>query len=442
MHQFLKQLDEAWKTGYEFVKGSPVLLKRTDINSVMSNSGRILNERRILEALETTIELRKTGAAAISDASHQSRKGRADFYPTLEHSRIINKLLKEKYQKYYQEWEYVFSETCWGLTQFNYLTNGRNVLSNNIRFAPWELRVPDHLYETPPVRLVEKLRDAGHRTGYVQDAFSSAHRGGHNKDTSMFALPTFLRKRGIPVFPSKAFADEMRKYAELNDIINHSKKVIVALFGGKVADYLDVLTLYEKNDHIEFIAGSLLSMILLKSKHPSLNYGINEERFFQDIGPKELNQFRSHYNPERVHLAQDLVVTTPTEIKTYRLNPQTKLKYEVQGIGPETVEFYAKVTKGAQLIIVNGCPFNIRRFETFGGYFKEFMTIIRKEDGSLKIYECGGDAITAIKFSGIKTDISSTAGKLGLLAPMIETMEDLHKYAPAVVPLISKSENP
>ena len=92
--------------------------------------------------------------------------------------------------------------------------------------------------------------------------------------------------------------------------------------------------------------------------------------------------------------------------------------------------------KGAQLLMVNGCPFNIRRFETFGGYFKDFITRVRKRNGGLKIYECGGDAITAIKFAKVKTDISSTAGKLGLLAPMIETLDDLKQYAPAVVPLI------
>lgn len=436
MHQFLAQLEEAWKTGYEFVKGSPVVLKRTDINSVMSHSGKIMNERRVREAIETTIELRKTGAAAISDASHQSRKGRADFYPTLEHSRVMNQILEIEHPDRYDEWEYIFSETCWGLTQFGYLTNGRNVMSNNIRFAPWELKVPSHLYDIPPVRLVEKLRDAGHRVCYVQDAFPSAHRGGHKKDTSMYALPTFFKQRGIPVFPSRHFADEMKKFAELNKIINQSKKVIVALFGGKVTEYLDVLSLYKRHDHTEFLAGSLLSLVFLKSQHPSLNFGVNDERFFQDVGPKELNQFKEHFDPDRVHLAKDLVITTPDEIVTKAMNPKMKLRYEVQGIGANSVKYFADIVKGAQLLIINGCPFNIRRFETFGGYFKEFMNLVRKQNGSLKIYECGGDAITAIKFSGVKTDISSTAGKLGLLAPMIETNEDLKKFAPAVVPLL------
>jgi 3-phosphoglycerate kinase len=133
-----------------------------------------------------------------------------------------------------------------------------------------------------------------------------------------------------------------------------------------------------------------------------------------------------------------LVITTPDEIVTKSLNAKTKIRYEVQGIGPKTVQSYAEAVKGAQLLMINGCPFNIRRFETFGGYFKEFMTLVRKQNGNLKLYECGGDAITAIKYSGISTDISSTAGKLGLLAPMIEDTNDLKKYAPAVVPLIQQ----
>ncbi|MFX0168687.1 MAG: phosphoglycerate kinase [Candidatus Hodarchaeota archaeon] len=436
MHQFLTQLDDAWKTGYEFVKGSPVVLKRSDINSVMSNSGTIMNDRRIREALATTVELRQTGAAAIADAAHQSRKGMADFYPTLQHSQVMNQILKEEYPDNYDEWEYIFSETCWGLTQFGYLSSGRNVLSNNIRFAPWELRVPPHLYDSPPARLVEKLRDAGHRVCYVQDASPSAHRGGQNKDTSLYALPLFFKQRGIPVFPSRHFAEEMMLYAKLNEMIHQSKKVIVALFGGKVTDYLDVIALYQRRDNIEFLAGSLLSMVLMKSKHPEMNYGVNEDRFFKDIGAPELAKFEKLYDADRMHIAHDLIITTPDEIVTRELTPETKIRYEVQGIGPQTVKLYADIVKGAQLLMVNGCPFNIRRFETFGGTFQDFMTQVRKQNGSLKIYDCGGDAITAIEFTGVKTDISSTAGKLGLLAPMIENMDDLQKNAPAVVPLL------
>ena len=395
-----------------------------------------MNERRVREAIETTIELRETGAAAITDASHQSRKGRADFYPTLEHSRIMNQILEIEYPDRYDEWEYVFSETCWGLTQFGYLTSGRNVMSNNIRFAPWELKVPQHLYDSPPARLVEKLRDAGHRICYVQDASPSAHRGGQNKDSSLYALPLFFKQRGIPVFPSRHFAEEMILYARLNETIHKSKKVVVALFGGKVTDYLDVIALYQRHDNIEFLAGSLLSMVLLKSQHPEITYGVNDERFFSDIGKIELQKFADLYDADRMHIARDLTITTPDKIVTKDLKPSTKIQYEVQGIGPKTVDLYADVVKGANLLMVNGCPFNIRRFETFGGTFKDFMTRARKQNGNLKIYECGGDAITAINFAGVKTDVSSTAGKLGLLAPMIEDMNDLQKYAPAVVPLL------
>jgi len=437
MQQFLSLLDEAWKEGYEYVSGSPIVLKRTDINSVMSNSGTILNNRRIREALQTTVELRRAGAAAVAAASHQSRVGRADFYPLLEHCRVMNRILMEEHPDEFLEWEFVFSETCWGLTQFGDLTHGRNVLSNNLRFAPWELRVPPNLFDTPPVRLVEKLRDAGHRVCYIQDAFPTAHRGNNQKDTSMKALPSFLKRRGIPVFPSRAFAEEMHKYAYLNKLIKSSKKVIVALFGGKVSDYLDVIQLYLRRDNVEFISGSILTLALLKSRHPTLTFGVTEERFLKDIGLEELKRFKKLYDSNRIHLARDVIEQTPNELKPRPVSPRLKLRYEVQGIGPATVEYYADLVRSAQLLIVNGCPFNIRRFETFGGYFKEFMTLARKHNSSLKIYECGGDAITAIQYSGVKTDISSTAGKLGLLAPMIETIEDLRRYAPAVIPLIS-----
>ncbi len=436
MHQFLASLEEAAKAGHEYMAGSPIVLKRTDINSVMSNSGTILNDRRILEALQTTVELRKAGAAGISDASHQSRIGKADFYPLLEHSKVMNKLLRERFPEEFLEWEYVFSETCWGLTQFGYLTHGRNVLSNNLRFAPWELQVPRNLFDTPPVRLVEKLRDAGHRVCYIQDAFPTAHRGSGHKDTSMQALPAFLKRRGVPVFPSHAFAEEMRKYAEINEQIARSKKVVVALFGGKVTDYIDVLSLYMRRDNIIFIAGSILSLVLLKSRNPNLTFGLTEDLFFKDIAKDQLKQFKKLFDPDRIHLARDVIEQTPEELRTHTLTPKLSLQYEVQSIGPQTVEYFANLLSDAQLLIVNGCPFNIRRFETFGGYFKDFMTLARKHNSGLKIYECGGDAITAIQKSGIKTDISTTAGKLGLLAPMIETIEDLGRYAPAVIPLI------
>ncbi len=436
MDRFLAQLDEAWKTGYDFVKKSPILLKRTDINSVMPSSGRILNERRIREALTTSIELRNTGAAAITDGAHQSRKGKSDFYPTLEHARVMNRILKEEHPDLYPDWEFVFNETCWGPSQFSSLSQGKNVLSNNIRFAPWELKIPSNLSNIPPVQLIQKIQNAGHLVGYVQDAFASAHRGGKGKDTSMFALPTYLKKQNIPVFPSQHFVDEMRKYAKINELISKSKRVVIALFGGKIKDYIDVLSLYKRRDNTEFLAGSLLSLVFLKSQNPSLSFGVNDDRFFKDIGDKELKKFQNHLDPDRVHLATDLLLSTPERIITQALEPKTKIRDDVQGIGPATAQSFVDVVKGAQLLIVNGCPCNINRFDEFGSPFIEFLQRSQKQNGNLAIYECGGDAITAIKFTNIETDVSSTAGKLGLLAPMIETENDLEKYAPSIIPLL------
>lgn len=436
MHRFLRQLDEAWKIGYEFVNRNPILLKRTDINSVMPSSGKIMNDRRIREALATTVELRKAGALAITDGAHQSRKGKADFYPTLEHSRVMNQILQEDYSGDYKTWEYIFNETCWGPSQAEFLVKGKNILSNNIRFAPWELETPSNLNNLPPIRLVEKLQKAGQLIGYVQDAFASAHRGGKKKDTSMLALPTLLKQKGVPVFPSRAFVNEMRKFAQINEKIGQSQKVVVALFGGKVKDYIDILSLYKRYDHTEFLAGSLLSMVFLKSQNPSLSFGVNDERFFKDIGQKELAQFKQHFDPTRVHLAKDLILTTPDDRITTSLESKVKIQHDVQGIGTETVGHFIDVVKGAQLLIVNGCPCNINQFDIFGGPFTEFMTQVRKQNGTLTVYDCGGDAITAIKFTKVKTDISSTAGKLGLLAPMIETKEDLEHFTPSILPLI------
>jgi 3-phosphoglycerate kinase len=355
----------------------------------------------------------------------------------MQHGQVLNRIIQKEYPKEFSEWEYVFDETCWGVAQFEYLTQGRNVLSNNLRFAPWELKTPPTVSDIPPCRLVEKLRDAGHHVCYVQDAFSTAHRGGGDSDTSMRALPAFLKRRGIPVFPSKAFADEMRTFARINELIRSSKKVVVALFGSKITEYLDVLALYKAHDNVEFIAGSLLSLALLKAQNPNLSLGINDNLFFKDIGPGQLKQFKGYYDPDRLHLAKDVLEQTPDRIDIKPLNPRLKLQYEVEGIGPETVKYFGDLVRSAQLLIINGCPFNIRHFDTYGGYFKEFMTIARERNTGLKIYECGGDAITAIEYSGVKIDISSTAGKLGLLAPMIETMEDLSQHAPAVIPLIS-----
>ncbi|MFX1562994.1 MAG: phosphoglycerate kinase [Promethearchaeota archaeon] len=436
MRQFLEKLDEAWAKGYEYIGGSPIVIKRTDINSPMSDANTILGERRIREALHTTVELRKAGAVAVSDGAHQSRPGKVDFYPLIAHARLLNRILQKEYAEEFLEWKYVFSETCWGLTQFNDLTQGKNVLSNNLRFAPWETQVPHNLFDTPPVRLIEKLRLAGQRVCYVQDAFASAHRGSTQKDASMLALPSLLKRRGIPVFPSRSFAEEMIKYAKINEQINKNKKVVVALFGAKVTDYLDVLRLYTKHENIKFITGSILSLVFLKSQNPSLNFGPTEERFFKNISSNEMKQFEKYYDPDRIYIAQDLIEQTPQKLIFHTLKPQSKIKYEVQGIGPDTVQYYADKIKGSQLLIINGCPFNINRFETLGDHFKKFMKLVRKRNGKLKIYGAGGDAITAIEFTGIKTDISSTAGKLGLLAPMVETMEDLNRYAPAVIPLI------
>ncbi len=437
MDQFISQLDEAHKSGYELVKRGPILLKRSDINSVMPNAGTIMNDRRIRESLDTSIELRQLGAFAITEGAHQSRIGKSDFYPTLEHSNVMNRLLKDNHPGAYDDWEYIFDETCWGLSQYSLLTKGRNVLSNNLRFAPWELRVPSKLSEIPPIQLIEKLQKSGHKIGYVQDAFASAHRGGKGKDTSMFALPAFLKERQIPVFPSKHFVDEMRKYAKIHELICQAKRVVIALFGAKIKDYIDVLSLYQRRDNTEFLAGSLLSLIFLKAQNPSISLGANEDQFFKDIGQSELDQFKARYIPERVHLAQDLLLTKDDQLISQNIDLNTNIQDVIQGIGPSTARTFADIVRGAQLLIVNGCPCNINRFDEFGNSFTDFLRQVRKQNGNLTIYECGGDAITAIKLTQVQTDVSSTAGKLGLLAPMIETREDLELFAPSIIPLIS-----
>jgi 3-phosphoglycerate kinase len=437
MDQFLSKLDEACKAGYEFVKSGPILFKRADINSVMPNAGTIVNDRRIRESLATSIELRQIGAFAIAEGAHQSRVGKSDFYPTVEHGKVMNHLLKVTLPDANEAWEYIFDESCWGLSQFNHLTKGQNVLSNNIRFAPWELQVPPKLDEIPPIQLINKLQNSDHKIGYVQDAFASAHRGGKGKDTSMFALPVYLKERQIPVFPSKHFVDEMRKYAKIHQLISKGKRIVLALFGGKIKDYIDVLSLYQRRDNIEFLAGSLLSLIFLKSQNPSLSFGNNQDLFFKDIGQRELDQFKTHYIPERVHLAQDLLLSKNNTISTQSIDSKTNVHDDVQGIGLSTAQAFTEIVKGAQLLVVNGCPCNINRFDEFGKPFTDFLQQVRKQNRNLNIYECGGDAITAIKFTKVQTDISSTAGKLGLLAPMIETTDDLERFAPSVIPLIS-----
>ncbi|MFX1582674.1 MAG: phosphoglycerate kinase, partial [Promethearchaeota archaeon] len=187
----------------------------------------------------------------------------------------------------------------------------------------------------------------------------------------------------------------------------------------------------------EFLAGSLLSLIFLKAQNPSISLGANEDQFFKDIGQSELDQFKARYIPERLHLAQDLLLTKDDQLISQNIDLNTNIQDVIQGIGPSTARTFADIVRGAQLLIVNGCPCNINRFDEFGNSFTDFLRQVRKQNGNLTIYECGGDAITAIKLTQVQTDVSSTAGKLGLLAPMIETREDLELFAPSIIPLIS-----
>jgi phosphoglycerate kinase len=268
---------------------SKKVLVRVDFN-VPIKKGKILDDFRIKSEIPTLKYLIKKGAK-ITLISHLGRpKDREKEYSLKPVAKRLERILKKKIK---------FVEDCIGEKvekEVERLKEGEILLLENLRFYKEE--------ENGDFNFAKKL--ARPFEIFVQDAFACCHR----PHSSISLLPKVL--------PSAAGFLLKKEIESLNKIIKNPKKPLLAIFGGKEADFEAIDKVSEKADLI--LIGGLIKRQIEKEKitlrQPEKILKPVDELDGEDIGPKTIQLFR-----EKISKAKTIFWSGPfgkIELKKFR----------------------------------------------------------------------------------------------------------------------------
>ena len=384
------------------VAGKRVLV-RVDFNVPVKN-GVVEDDKRIQAALPTLKYLLDKGASLVV----MSHLGRPDGQRKMEFSlKPVAAKLQELLGKPVQ-----FLDDCVGPDVEKAcaaLQPGGVILLENLRF---------HIEEEGKVKLedgtklaADKAKVAEFRAGlsklgdvYVNDAFGTAHR-----DHSSVA--------GITL-PLRASGYLMKKELDfLGSAMEHPQHPFVAIIGGaKVSGKIDVINaMLPKVDKL--IIGGGMSYTFAKAKGYETGHSLVE--------------------PDRVALAKELMdkygdkIALPTDclvtdkfdfgartIGQTKVVKQSEIPADWEGIdiGPETIEAFSKIVRGAKTVLWNG-PMGVFEIEASSkGTFAVASALADATKAGAVTVVGGGDSASAIKKAGLSKQVThvSTGGGASL----------------------------
>ncbi|WP_229572532.1 phosphoglycerate kinase [Saccharolobus caldissimus] len=371
---------------------SKKVLLRVDINSPVSENGKILDDSRIKAHVVTIKELLNNGNSVVL-ISHQGRPGDKDFISLEEHAKILSQHLGE---------EVTFIDDVIGpyaRESIKKLESKRVLLLDNIRL------ISEELIEAPPqqhaktflVRKLAPLFDA-----YVNDAFATAHR----------SQPSIV---GFPlVLPSAAGRVMEREVSALARIFNpeDSPKIFV-LGGGKVHDTIRIIeNLVRRRIADRILTGGLVAELFAVAKGMNLN-------------PKNMEILEKLGILSLVPRARKLLLSgAPIEIPVdYKVEnngsvseePSNRINGIIKDIGTTTAEIYSSFIKEAKVVVLRG-PMGVIEDERFKDGSKSVLKAALEGQGYVII---GGGHMVSVLDKGSNLDSSkvhiSTGGGALLL---------------------------
>ncbi len=272
------------------------------------------------------------------------------------------------------------------------LMPGEILVLENTRFYPGEEKNDLDL-----ARQFAELADV-----YVMDAFGSAHRAHSSTEGVTRYLPAlagFLMEKEIQ-YLGQAISDPARPF--------------VAILGGaKISDKIGVIrNLLTKADAI-LIGGGMANTFFKAQGYPVGDSLVENDVL--DLASELLNEGGS-----KIRLPIDMVIAPNTEegaeVKVVAVGPVPD-GWRILDIGPETVESFGKVVKGAKTVVWNGPMglFEVARFAegTYG------VARALAESGATTIVG-GGDSAAAIQQSGLADKITHISTGGGASLEMLE----------------------
>lgn len=220
------------------IKGKRVLL-RADYNVPIDEHGRITDDYRIRQSLQTLNYLLQRDCSVVI-MSHLGRpKGKVDKHLSLASvARDLGKLLKRQVD---------FVTDCVGPLvnqKTAILKPGQVILLENVRFHPEE--------EAYKADFAKQLVADSHAEIFVQDAFGVVH----HPAVSVSELPKYL-----PGVAGLLLAAEVDAITE---VISNPQRPLLGIIGGaKIADKIDVLENFIKLADIVAVGGAMANTFLL-----------------------------------------------------------------------------------------------------------------------------------------------------------------------------------
>ena len=376
----------------DFDLSGRTVLVRVDINSPIDpGTGKLLNDARLREHLNTIRDLRGSKVVVLA---HQSRPGKDDYTSLAPHAERLSALLG-RHVKFVDG---LFNREA--LDAIRALSPGEVLLLENVRFFAEEDALADGKFEKmAKTHIVRRLAPLAQY--FVLDAFAAAHR-------AQPSLVGFCET--LPTIAGRVMEKELTM---LDRAVGSQERPKIAIFGGVKADDSIAVTrhLLEKDivDRV-LTTGGVANMFLQASgADPGaattefMRKEVEDYDTYVEGCRKLLAEFRN-----RILLPTDVVLNDGGKRKVVRTS-ELPAKLQIYDIGLETIAHYSREIGGAKTIFFNG-PAGVFEIEEFSIGTRELLQAVSEADAFTVVG--GGHTVAAVEQYGLQDSIDhvSTGG--------------------------------
>jgi len=360
------------------VKNKRVLV-RCDFNVPLNNKRKIEDDFRIRQTIPTIEYLIKNKAKTILMSHLGNPKGRA--VETLRMAPVQKKLREILNLSVMRAGDCVGKKVE---KQVSKMKEGEVLLLENLRFHKEEEKNSPNF-----AKALSKLGDV-----YINDAFGASHRA----HASIVGIPKYL--------PSGAGFLLEKEVKVLSTVLEKPWRPLIAIIGGvKIATKIKLIKQFlKKADHL-LIGGKIANTILIV-KGICVGRPWPSEEVISEIKKLKLTS-------TKLHLPIDAIISPDETGKIYiREAAPGKVRKDEKllDIGPETINIFSEIIKGAKMIIWSG-PLGMFESPLFEKGTREIAKNIVKNHKAYKIVG-GGDTLFALSKFNLrdKFDHVSTGG--------------------------------